>query len=103
KGAAPLMKEAWQKAEAATGMDLAANENAYRTLCVRLEIAGGQTTPPEDQSLRREYQMRRLMQGMGRHGEEDSDAWETLALAWVRIGPIAPAGYQALLARFQAH
>ncbi len=102
KGAAPLMKEAWQKAEAATSADLAANEKAYRTLCIRLEIAGGQPTPPDDQALRREYQMQRLMQGMGRQGEEDADAWETLALAWVRIGPIAPAEYQKLLARFQA-
>jgi hypothetical protein len=102
KGAAPLIKEAWQKAEAATDATLAVNEKAYRTLCIRVEIAGGQPTPPEDQTLRREYQMQRLMQGMGRQGEEDSDAWESLALAWVRIGPIAPTEYQALLARFQA-
>jgi hypothetical protein len=102
KGAAPLLKEAWHKAETATTAALAANEKAYRTLCIRLEIAAGQPTPAEDQALRRDYQMQRLMQGMGRHGEEDSDAWEALALAWVRIGPAAPAEYQSLLARFQA-
>jgi hypothetical protein len=102
KGAAPLIKESWQKAQAASRAELAANDKALRTLCIRLEIAGGLPTPPEDQALRREYQMRRLMQGMGQRSEEDSDTWEALALAWVRIGPIAPADYRALLQRFQA-
>ena len=100
KGAALLLKEAWQKAETATNAGFTANDQAYRTLCIRLEIAGNLPTPTEDQTLRREYQMQRLMQGMGKRGEEDSDAWETLALAWARIGPIAPGEYQTLLARF---
>ena len=99
KGAAPMLKEAWQKAETAAAGELAANENALRTLCIRSEIFGDRPTPPEDQSLRREYQMQRL-QRMGQRSEEDSDAWETLALTWVRIGPIAPAEQQSLLARF---
>jgi hypothetical protein len=100
KGAAPLLKEAWQQAAAAENADLAANEKAYRTLCIRNEVFRDRATPPEDQALRREYQMQRLMQRMGQHGEEGSDAWEALALAWVRIGPIDPKQYQALLARF---
>jgi hypothetical protein len=78
---------------------LAANETALRTLCIRSEICSDRPTPPEDQALRREYQMQRL-QRMGQRSEEDSDAWETLALAWVRIGPIATAEYQLLLTRF---
>jgi len=44
--------------------------------------------------------MQRLMQRMGQHSEEDSDAWEVLALAWPRIGPIDADKYRALLARF---
>ncbi len=100
KGAAPLLKEAWQKAGTAASADLAANEKAYRTLCIRSEIFRERATPAEDQSLRREYQMQRLMQRMGQHSEEDSDAWEVLALAWPRIGPIDADKYQALLARF---
>jgi len=99
KGAPQLLKEAWQKADAATAAELAANENALRTLCIRSEIFGERPTPPEDHSLRREYQMQRL-QRMGQRSDEDSDAWETLALAWVRVGPIAPGEYQSLLARF---
>jgi hypothetical protein len=100
KGAAPLLKEAWQKAETATSAALEGNDKALRTLCIRSEIFSDRPTPPGDQGLRREYQMQRLMQRMGQRGEEDSDAWEALALAWVRIGPIAAAEYQALLARF---
>jgi hypothetical protein len=99
KGAAPLLKDAWQKAQTAAGGELAANEKSYRNLCVRREIAVERPTPPEDQPLRRELQMQRLMQRMGQ-GSEESDGWEALALAWVRIGPIADADYQALLARF---
>jgi hypothetical protein len=95
-----LLKEAWQQAAAAADADLAANEKSYRTLCIRSEVFRDRATPPEDQALRREYQMQRLMQRMGQHSEEDSDAWEVLALAWVRIGPIDPRQYQALLARF---
>jgi hypothetical protein len=99
KGAAPLLKEAWQQAETAVAGEMAANEKAYRSLCVRREIAGDRPTPPEDQPLRREFQMQRLMQRMGQ-GSEQSDIWEALALEWVRIGPIADAEYRTLLARF---
>jgi len=99
KGAPQGLKEAWQKADAAVPAEMAANQRALRTLCIRSEICGDRPTPPEDQALRRDYQMQRLMQRMGQ-SEEDSEAWETLALAWVRIGPIAAAEYQSLLARF---
>jgi hypothetical protein len=102
KGAPLLLKEAWHKAETATAVELAGNEKAYRLLCIRREIATDRATLPEDQPLRREYQMQRLMQRMGQGKEEESDDWEALALAWVRIGPIADAEYRALLARFMA-
>jgi len=99
KGALPLLKEAWQKAQTAAAGEMAASEKAYRDLCVRREIAGDRPTPPEDQALRRELQMQRLMQRMGQ-GNEQSESWESLALAWVRIGPIADTQYQSLLDRF---
>ena len=102
RGAAPLLKEAWQKAGTAASTELAANEKAYRTLCIRSEIFRERETPAEDQSLRRDYQMQRLMQRMGQHSDEDSDAWEVLALAWARLGPVDPDAYQALLARFSS-
>ena len=100
KGAPQALKEAWQKADAAVDLDMPANEEALRMLCIRSEIFGDRPTPPEDQALRREHQMQRLMQRMGQRAQESTDDWETLALAWVRIGPVAPVAHQSLLARF---
>jgi hypothetical protein len=99
KGAPQALKEAWQKADAALDLDMPANEKALRLLCIRSEIFSDLPTPPEDQAFRREHQMQRL-QRMGQRSDEGADDWETLALAWVRIGPVAPLAYQSLLARF---
>ncbi len=45
--------------------DFEANETVLRTLCIRAEILTDQPTPAQDQTLRREYQVQRLIQGMG--------------------------------------
>ncbi len=100
KGAPQALKEAWQKADAASDLDLPRNEKALRLLCIRSEIFGDLPTPAEDQALRREHQMQRLTERMGRRGEDAADDWETLSLAWVRVGPVSPSAYQSLLARF---
>jgi len=102
KGASQALKEAWQKADAASDLDLPLNEKALRLLCIRSEIFGDLPTPAEDQALRREHQLQRLTERMGRRGEDGADDWETLSLAWVRVGPVAPTAYQSLLARFLA-
>ena len=39
-------------------------EQRLRHLCIRLEIATSQPSPPEDQALRMEYQMERLQQAL---------------------------------------
>ncbi len=101
KGAAPALKEAWAKAHAAVDRDMPANENALRLLCIRSEIFGDLPTPAEDQALRREHQLQRLTQRMNERGDARADDWETLSLAWVRVGPVEPIAYQALLARFE--
>jgi hypothetical protein len=36
---------------------MAAQETTLKTLCIRAEILANRTTPPEDQALRREYQV----------------------------------------------
>jgi hypothetical protein len=100
KGAPQALKEAWQAAQAAADLDMPANERALRLLCIRSEISGDLPTPAEDQALRREHQMQRLTRRMGQRGEDGADDWETLSLAWVRVGPVAPIAYQSLLARF---
>jgi len=100
KGASQALKEAWQKADAALDRDLPANENALRLLCIRSEICADLPTPAEDQALRRAHQMQRLTQRLSERSNESADDWETLSLAWVRVGPVERIAYQALLARF---
>lgn len=100
KGSAPALKQAWAKADGAVDSDLPANETALRMLCIRGEIAAELPTPPEDQALRREYQLQRLVQGMGQGLEPTSNVWEALALEWVSVGPVAAAAHESLLARF---
>ncbi|HSQ70662.1 MAG TPA: DUF349 domain-containing protein [Steroidobacteraceae bacterium] len=88
-------------AEGGEAADLAANEATMRLLCVRAELAAGLATPPQDLELRREYQMQRLVESMGR-GERISPAeLDDLALEWVAVGPVEAAVHGALLARLE--
>ena len=101
KGGAAALKEAWGKAEAAGGIDMAAQERAFRMLCVRSEILADRPTPPEDQAMRREHQVRRLVERMGQGSAAGADDRDALALEWVRTGPAAAAVHESLLARFR--
>jgi hypothetical protein len=100
KGGAQALKEAWVKADAAAELDMAAHETALRMLCIRSEILTDQPTPPEDQALRRDYQVQRLVQRMGERSEASADELDALALEWIRVGPISAATHQSLLGRF---
>jgi hypothetical protein len=100
KGGAQALKDAWAKAEAATEAELAGHETALRMLCIRCEILTEKPTPPEDQALRREYQVQRLMKHMGQGSAVAPDELDALALEWVRIGPVAAATQESLSARF---
>ena len=100
KGSPQTLKDAWAKAEAAAGLDAATHEDALRTLCIRGEILADLPTPPEDQALRRDYQVKRLMQRMGQGSDADADDADALALEWARIGPVSPERHDALLGRF---
>jgi len=81
--------------------DVAANAAALRLLCIRAELISGVPTPPEDLELRREYQMRRLVESMGRGASVTPVALDDLALEWIALGPVEPAVHDALLARFE--
>ncbi len=81
--------------------DLAANEAALRLLCVRSELASGMPTPPEDEELRRDYQMQRLVESMGQGQRPAPAELGELAREWLAVGPVEPAVHEALLARFQ--
>jgi hypothetical protein len=99
KGGTEALEQAWATAKAATGPDASAHETELRMLCIRSEILTDLPTPPEDQALRREYQMQRLVRHMGQR-EAGADELDALALAWVPIGPVPAATHQTLLARF---
>jgi hypothetical protein len=81
--------------------DLAANEAALRLLCIRAEILTDLPTPPEDQALRRDYQLQRLVQSMGQGVRADETHLDTMAIEWVGVGPVEEAAYQPLLQRFR--
>lgn len=80
--------------------DLAANQAALRQLCIRAEILTGMPTPAEDQALRREYQLQRLVQGMGQRAQADQTNLDAMALEWIGVGPVEATVYEPLLQRF---
>jgi Domain of Unknown Function (DUF349) len=100
KGGAQALEEAWTQAHAAAADGAEAHATALRILCIRNEIRAELPTPPEDQELRRTYQMQRLVERMGQGREAGADDRETLALEWIRVGPVEGALRQALLSRF---
>lgn len=81
--------------------DVAQNEAALRLLCVRAEIAGDRSTPPEDQALRRDHQLQRLVQRAGQGLAPVASSLDEMAVEWVSVGPIAESTYAALLQRFR--
>jgi hypothetical protein len=81
--------------------DLAANEAALRLLCVRAELGTGGITPPEDQELRREYQMHRLVASLSRGERARTGDLDELALEWIAVGPVEAAVHDSLLERFE--
>lgn len=81
--------------------DLTANELALRMLCIRAEILTDQPTPAEDQALRREYQLQRLVQHLGQGVKADAARLDDMAIEWVGVGPVETATDQILLQRFR--
>ena len=100
KGSAEALKEAWGKAHSAANLDPSAQEIALRMLCIRAEIRSGSPTPAEDQALRREHQVQRLLQRMGQRSEAPADDADALAMEWIRVGPAPAATHEVLLNRF---
>lgn len=81
--------------------DLAANEEALKLLCIRAEMLTDMPTPPEDQPLRREYQLKRLVQNMGQGVKTDAVQLDAMEIEWIGVGPVDEAVYQPLLQRFR--
>ena len=98
KGGLEALKQGLAAERAA---DLAANEVALKMLCIRAEILTDLPTPPEDQALRRDYQLQRLVQNMGQGVRADEAQLDTMAIEWVGVGPVEDAAYQSLMQRFR--
>jgi DNA repair protein SbcC/Rad50 len=98
KGALQLLQTELQRS---ADTDLAANEQALRLLCIRAEILTNVATPLEDQTLRRNHQMQRLVAGAHQATEGEREQLDALLFAWVRVGASPTPVYEALLARLQ--
>jgi hypothetical protein len=94
------IKESLAQAGSNADVDFGAREKALRLLCVRGEIRSEISTPAEDEALRREHQVQRLMQGMGQGVSADHEEWNAMALEWIRIGAVAPDLHDSLRERF---
>jgi len=90
------------KAELAksSATDIAANETSLRTLCIRAEILTDTSTPDSDQAFRRNYQLQRLMKGMGQTTGSTKDELEAMVFEWITVGATSDAVHAELLARF---
>jgi hypothetical protein len=100
KGGLQAVKEALAKAGALPDADRETREEALRMLCIRCEILCETPTPAEDEALRRNYQVQRLMQGMGQGTHADDGDWDAMVLEWIRIGAVSPAIQESLQRRF---
>jgi hypothetical protein len=83
-------------------VDLSVNELALRTLCIRAEVLTDTPTPANDQSLRREHQLRRLMEGIGQGGGTAAEGeLDSITLEWLNVGPVEDATYAPLVERLK--
>jgi Domain of Unknown Function (DUF349) len=98
-GGLKAINESLTKATMNSDVDMAVREKALRLLCIGNEIHCDMPTPPEDEALRREYQLQRLTQAMGQGRTQNADP-EAMMLDWVRMGAVSPAVHQPLRDRF---
>jgi hypothetical protein len=85
----------------ASSPDIEANETKLRTLCIRAEILTDIATPQADQAFRRNYQLQRLMQGMGQARGSTKEELDAMVLEWIAVGATGAEVYRELLERFK--
>jgi hypothetical protein len=101
KGGLQVLKQALARAGSVSAADVATRERALRAVCIRSEILSSTPTPAEDDALRRDYQLRLLMEGLGQVVHADDRDWDAMVLEWVGIGAVAPDVHEALELRFR--
>ncbi len=95
-------QQALAAAQAGEQPDYVVSEEQLRELCIELEILMDAETPDEDRQRRRDFQMRRLQQGLGQNAGNRREQQERLQIAWYCASPAAPSVQQVLQARFDA-
>ena len=100
RGGLQALKQAMARADAGSDQDDTAREKVLRMLCIRCEIASSTSTPPEDQDLRRDYQMNLLMTSLGQGRRADELDWDAMLVEWIATGAIAPEAHDGLERRF---
>ncbi len=76
-------------------------EKSYKLLCIRLETSFDVSTPEEDQTLRMEYQVTRLKEGLMQNKESKPELKEKLLLDWLSLDPINDTLYKKYFSRFE--
>ncbi len=83
--------------------DYQANEEKLRELCIELEILLDAETPEEDRPRRREFQLRKLQQGLGQAAASNRNALlEQLLVQWYCASPTHADVQHQLQSRFDA-
>ena len=101
KAARTVLEQQFSKVAAGdVAGDLSANELALRLLCIRAELVADVATPESDLDLRRNYQMRRLLETKGLGADIALADLDELALEWFTAGPMDPSIESALRVRF---
>jgi exonuclease SbcC len=95
-GALPLLQQRLTDATALTADIQTRNTHALRLLCIRAEILTSRETPDEDKSLRMNYLMQQLQQGLGKRDE----SLELLVFEWISVAGVSDAVYEQLFTRF---
>ena len=101
RGGLQALKQALARADSVAADDVASRERALRAVCIRSEVLSSTPTPHEDEELRRDYQLRLLLEGLGQAVRSDDRDWEAMVLEWVGIGAVAPDVHETLELRFQ--
>lgn len=84
-------------------LDIAANTQQRRELCIALEILLDIDTPEEDRPQRRAMQLQKLQQGLGQSAASNQhSALEQLLVDWHCTGLAAATEHATLTARFDA-
>lgn len=90
-----------QKAVQATSADYERNERPARLLAIQAEIAAGLESPESERTLRMEYQMARLSEGLAGSQSRQSARDEVISILadWYGLGPVEPGLRTALQRR----